>query len=302
MKHVRPLGIVIAAIAVVIPSTAVFAAPAAANTKIVYNSLAPQQGNIPSLGFEATSASEAGNEITLTRAATVGSVQVTMSSWGCQTGTGTSCVTTAGSTFSEPITLNIYNAPASDPASQSDIPGSGLPGSLIATVTKTFNIPYRPSANNTKCTGSEAGDYFYKPLKECFAGLMTNITFTALHANLPRTIVFGIAYNTSDYGQVPYGDATACHASTSGCGYDSLNVGLSEDPDNLQKGSDTDPGAFWWNTTFAGFYCDGGNAGTGTFRFDSPSTTPCWGVNEDTSDSQYDEAPWYAPAVQFIAS
>jgi hypothetical protein len=50
---------------------------------------------------------------------------------------------------------------------------------------------------------------------------------------LPKTFVFGIAYNTSDYGSVPYGDATACHSSTEGCGYDSLNVGLSYDPDNL---------------------------------------------------------------------
>jgi hypothetical protein len=302
VKLARPIGVMIAAVAAIIPATSAFAAPTAANPKIIYNSLAPPQGNIPSVGFEATQGYEFGNGITLTRSARLASVQVTMSSWGCQSGSWSddTCTTTPGSTFSEPITLNIYNAPATDPSTQPDVVGSGLPGSLIVSVTKTFAIPFRPSANNSKCIGDEKGDWFDKTNHECFAGFMTNVNFTGLgtmHITLPKNIVFGIAYDTSDYGATPYGDATACHASAAGCGYDSLNIGVSQDPDNIQKGSNPDPGTVYWDTTYAPYYCDGGNAGTGTFRFDSPSTTPCWGVN-----SPFTSPPWDVPAIQFIAT
>jgi hypothetical protein len=298
MRLVRPIGIAIAAVAVIIPATAVVAAPAGSSANKIYNSLAPPQGNLPSLGFEATATSEFGNEVTLTRAARVSSFQVSMDSWGCQTGGWTTddCVTTPGATFAMPITLSLYDAPATDPATQPDTSGSGVPGALIDSITQTFNIPYRPSANNTKCTGAEAGDWFDKTNRECFPGEMDNINFTGLHIAVPQNVVYGISYNTSDYGATPYGDSTACHATEGGCPYDSLNVGVSLDPDNIQKGSDTYPGTVWISTTYAGFYCDGGNAGTGTFRIDSPSTTPCWGA--DTADT----APWYVPAVQFIAS
>jgi hypothetical protein len=303
IKFARPVGVLIAAIAAVIPATAVVAAPAANSNAKLYNSLAPPQGNLPSVGFEATQTSEFGNAITLTRAATVASVQVTMDSWGCQTGGWTTddCVTTPGAKFSEPVTLNIYNAPSSNPTTQPDTVGSGLPGTLIQSTTVTFNIPYRPSANNAKCTGAELGDWFDKTNRECFPGLMTTINFTGLHVALPKNIVFGIAYNTSDFGYAKYGDSTACYtAGDSGgdqCPYDSLNVAVSLDPDNIQKGSDTYPGYVFWNTSTAANYCDSGAAGNSTFRFDSPSTPACWGAY-----SPYNTAPWYVPAVQFIAS
>jgi hypothetical protein len=71
---------------------------------------------------------------------------------------------------------------------------------------------------------------------------------------LPKTFVFGIAH-TSDYGAAPYGDNTSCHGSTEVCGYDSLNIGLSQDPDNLSKGSSPYPGYVWWNTSTASDYC-----------------------------------------------
>jgi hypothetical protein len=84
-----------------------------------------------------------------------------MDSWGCQTrvGAGNNCGTKPGSTFNEPITLNIFQAPA-NPTTQADTPGSGVPRATILSVTKTFAIPYGPSANNTKCIGDEAGNWF----------------------------------------------------------------------------------------------------------------------------------------------
>jgi len=299
VKLRRSIAVSIGLVAAIIPATSVFAATAT-TSKVLYNSLVPSPGNLPSIGFEATQAAQFGNEITLTRSAKLATVVVTMDSWGCQSGTWTAdtCSTASGSKFTEPITLNIFRAPGTNPTTQADTPGSGLPGSPILSVTKTFSIPYRPSANNTKCIGDELGNWFDPANGECFPGLATNITFNlaSLHVTLPTTFVFGIAYNTSDYGAAPYGDSTACHATSEGCGYDSLNVGLSYDPDNLNVGSNPYPGYVWWNTTTAANYCDTGNAGTGTFRIDSPSTPVCWGVYNAPN------APYYMPAVEFTTT
>lgn len=260
----------------------------------------PSPGNLPSHAFEAQQTAEFGNQITLTGSAKIASVVVTMSSRGCQSGNWNfdNCVTTVGSKFNEPITLTIYQAPATDPTIQPDTPGSGLPGAVILSVTRPFALPYRPSANHTKCIGDEAGEWFSSVRGECFNGLATNITFnlSSLSLTPPRNVVFGIAYNTSDYGAHPYGDATACHATAQGCGYDSLNVGLAQDPDNLNKGTDPHPGYAYWNTQTATNYCDNGAAGSGTFRFDSPGGTPaCWGVVHSGT------APWYIPTIKFTA-
>ena len=59
-------------------------------------------------------------------------VIVDMESYGCQSGSGAACTTTPGATFPVPITLNIYQV--------------GSYGTPLATMTKTFKIPYRPSA------------------------------------------------------------------------------------------------------------------------------------------------------------
>ncbi len=214
-RMARPFGVLIAALAAIIPATAAFAAPTAVS-KTLYSSLVPAPGNVPSQAFEATQTTQFGNEITMTRSARIGTVVVTMSSWGCQTRPSGNCVTAPDSKFTEPITLKIYQAPA-DPNAN-----NGAPGSLILSVTKKFSIPYRPSANSTKCVGAEAGAWFDSKLGACFNGLATNISFnlSSLKLTLPNTIVFGVAYNTSDYGTPPYGDSTPCHSTPQGCGYD----------------------------------------------------------------------------------
>ncbi len=109
---------------------------------VVYNNIAsPTPGNVPSQAFEATSTSEVGGQVTL--AGTERSdpkVTVLMSSWGCENGSwnlGT-CTTTPGTTFSHPITLNVYAVDALN-----------APGALLTSKTQTFVIPYRPSADNT---------------------------------------------------------------------------------------------------------------------------------------------------------
>jgi len=297
----RRLAVLVAVVAAAVPVAAMGAAPPAsagaapAASSVLYNSTVTlsRVGNLPSEGGEAYAFAEFGNQITLTRAAKARTVVVTLSSWGCQSGTwtGDNCVTAAGAKFTEPITLNIYDAPAAT------TPPTVVPGARILSVTKTFSVPYRPSANATKCTGSSAGQWYDRALGSCFNGLATNITFnlTSLNLSLPRSLVFGIAYNTSDYGYAPYGDSTPCHSTSEGCPYDSLNVGLSQDPTNLSRGTDPNPGTIFQNSPLAGEYCDGGAGGTSVFRLDSPGS-PCWGV------STADEAPWYIPAVEFTAS
>ncbi len=43
----------------------------------------------------------------------------------------------------------------------------------------------------------------------------------------------------------------------------------------MSTGSQVHPGTIYWDSTYAGFYCDGGTGGTGTFRLDSPGIA-CW--------------------------
>jgi hypothetical protein len=254
-------------------------------TSVVYSSLVAKSGNLPSVGPEAYAFNEFGNEVTLagTNRQLTNAV-VTLSSWGCVTGHWYSddCNTPAGSTFSVPITLNIYNPPTTtEPA---------VPGSLITSVTQSFAIPYRPSANNTLCDSS--GRWYDNSLKTCFNGLAVNVTFNLAKVTVPNSVVFGIVYNTTHYGPVPIGETAPCFTNLSGggCGYDSLNIALSSESNiNPSVGSDPYPGTVWQNSPYASHYCNGGgtiSVAYGFFRLDSPGV-PCW-------------AP-YIPAVQFKA-
>jgi hypothetical protein len=175
------------------------AAANGAQGQVIYDStVSPQPGNLPSEGAEAYAFNQFGDGISFAGTARRSkSVTVTMSSWACQSGNWYSgnCVTAPGATFSIPITLNIYNA------------GSPTPGSLIATKTQTLSIPYRPSADNTNCTGPNAGKWYHAASATCFNGLANNIAFdlTSLNLVLPNSVVYGIVYNTTSYGPSPIG-------------------------------------------------------------------------------------------------
>ena len=249
------------------------------NGPVIYDStVIPLPGNMVSVGAEATGFKEIGDEITFAGTErNLSKVTATMSSWGCQSGhwNTADCVTTPGATFSIPITLNIYNA------------GDPTPGGLIATKTQTFSIPYRPSSDNTNCTGGRWFDG-----TTCFNGLAHNITFdlTSLGVTLPNSVVYGITYNTTSYGPNPIGTSAACFSSSGGCPYDSLNVALSPE---VTVGSKPFADTLYWNNAFASNYCDGGAAGVNLFRLDSPSNA-CW-FNTAPGDS-------LIPAVQFTVT
>ena len=242
-------------------------------------------GNLPSNGEEATQINELGNQITLDHAGKVGNVVVTMSSWACESGTWHSgdCHTTPGHTFTHPITFSIYNqATGSNPK---------VAGSLITKITKSFAIPFRPSANNAHCTGANAGKWWGGTPARCLNGLAANITFAFPGVSLPTNIVYGVAYNTTHYGYTPIGPKPCSTTTSPGCPYDSLNVALTQDPTNVTAGSDPGPkGTIFVHSNFPGAYCDG-IPPVGLFREDSP-TNGCWSVGASNT------SPYYIPAVE----
>lgn len=179
-----------------------------------------------------------------------------MSSWGCQSGSwfAATCVTTPGSGFTLPITLNIYSVGAANAV-----------GSLLATKTQSFFIPYRPSSNPVHCTGGRWWNG-----TTCFNGYATPITFGFTGVAVPANVIVSVAYNTSHYGYAPKGQSTACYTSSGGCGYDSLNIGLISTAPTT--GSDPTPNAAYQLSPYGSQYCDNGAGGTGTFRLDDG----CW--------------------------
>src|ERR1700693_2149528 len=98
--------LLLAPVAALLAASAGLATQASASTlakdpDVLYNStVTPLPGNLPSQPFQAQQTSEFGNRGRMTKTAQpLGNVTVTMSSWGCQTGGGTTCVTTKGAKF-----------------------------------------------------------------------------------------------------------------------------------------------------------------------------------------------------------
>jgi hypothetical protein len=254
------------AAAILAASALMAVAAGAASGAMLYNNIpAPLPGNLPSVGFEASQASEFGGQVQFATSTQMKdpTVAVVMSSWACQKGTwnwpkeGKKCETAAGAKFSQPITLNIYAVGAGDE-----------PGALLATVTQTFEIPYRPTASS-KCSGPSLGKWFFKGT--CFNGKAVVIKAEFLGLTLPAKAIIGVAYNTSDYGAVPQ-RPQPCNTESGGCPYDSLNVGVREAGEGGPTiGSDPVPADAYINSTTPGNYC-GNPGGVGKFAL----STGCW--------------------------
>lgn len=232
---------------------AVAAGAASAAGTVIYNNIpSPLPGNVPSQAFEATSTSEFGGQIELGGAnLSTDKVTVAMSSWACQEGGAEdgSCVSAPGAKFTWPVTLHIYAVGAGNTV-----------GTQVGLLTKTFSMPYRPSANNLKCTGNGG---WYK-MGSCFHGKLFKISFSLMGVAIPAKAIVSVSYNTSDYGAAPTG-CTGANA----CPYDSLNVGVTG---NATIGTQPQPNDAYISSTWGGAYCDNGASGTGTFRFDPG----CW--------------------------
>ena len=236
---------------------------AAADQRSIYDTMPrPLPGNVPSLGYEATSTAEFGDRIRFAEGdRQLNAVTVLMSSWGCQSGSwyGHDCATAKNATFTHSITLNVYAVGA-----------GAAPGVRLASVTQTFKMPYRPSADPANCTD---GRWYDASAKRCFNGKAFTISFKLAkqHVVVPGEVIVTIAYNTSHYGAHPIG-ASACGSTAAGCPYDSLNVGLVDPASALRAGVDPAPNDAYLSSTWGGAYCDNGAAGTGTLRLDAG----CW--------------------------
>jgi hypothetical protein len=206
-----------AAVAVVLAVPAGAAAP----TAIYDNVPSPLPGNVPSIAYEANGIAQFGDRVAFSTGSSrnLTTVDVVMSSWACQSGHWTTgdCVSAPGATFAQSITLTIYAVGAGN-----------QPGAALGTVTQTFAIPYRPSADPVNCAGANAGKWFDGT--GCFNGKAATVTFdlSALHVVPADEVIFGIAYNTTHYGSAPVGEAAPCFGTPAGCPYDSLNVGTAD--------------------------------------------------------------------------
>ena len=215
-----------------------------ADTVIVYDATSnPLPPNLPSLGFQATQTSEFGDYVHLAGTnRALRTVTVTMSDWALNS----DYPSMSSDGWSHPITLNIYSAVTGT---------TNTVGSLLATVTQTFTIPWRPVADPTCLTPTawRAGDGI------CYNGFAFNITFdmSSLNVTLPDDIIVGVAYNTQSYGASPIGAPGP---------YNSLNVGVLG---SATTGLDDNVDRVFWNTLTAGNYTDGGAGGVGTFREDA---------------------------------
>ncbi len=226
---------------------------ASASAMAVYNNFPnPKPGNVGSIGFEATSTSEFGGQVEFGGLARKNPrVSVIMSSWACQNlQSGANCKTTPKSTFSYPITLNVYEVGAGEE-----------PGAKIGSITQTFNIPFRPSASKN-CSVTSEGVVGWS--KECFSGKAFKLTFEPLGITLPQKAILSIAYNTTNYGYAPTHSADV--------GEDSLNLGLTE-PANPEApspvapsvGSDPLPAYTYVNSTYLAMYEPEPHGTIGTF-------------------------------------
>ena len=245
--HHRTRGIargrLLRGLAVVLAAGAIVAGVGPANAaSTIYDSIpAPLPPNVPSLGYEATSTTEFGDDIIFAGTDRfVTDVTVTMSAWAPYS--DFPAMDPGG--WTHPITLNIYAVDDSGP--------DPAVGPLLHSVTQTLPIPWRPEADPT-CPNPTAWRF---DASNCYNGFAFNITFNVNFMVSANEVIFGIVYNTADYGPAPIGAPGP---------YNSLNVGLRDTSGGgdgpVPVGTDREVDALFWNTSFTGFYtepCPGG--------------------------------------------
>ena len=157
------------------------------------------------------------------------------------------CITGAGAKFAWPITVNVYEVGPADSV-----------GAKLASGSKTFTMPYRPSAS-PKCTGEQAGEWWGKG--SCWHGKAFKISISLKAAKLPANAIVSVAYNTTHHGPSPIGEAAACFSSSAGCFYDSLNVATIEPAEGPPTVGSDPTDALYVNTTYSAETCESGSLG-----------------------------------------
>jgi len=273
----------------------VLGAAATASAQIIYNSIpSPLPGNVASFGPEAYAFREFGDGLVFAGTQrTLATITVIMSDFACtnghwfnQVGTNGACVTNpVGSTFKQPITINIYDNTGTI---------------LLHTKTATFDIPYRPSSDAAKCAkgsplGGDGTQWYSLTDNACYHGLATAITFdfTGSGIVLPNQVIVTVAFNTTSAGPAPLG-AQPCNTSSGGCPYDSLNISAQGSP---TTGSNTDPNGFYLNSYTASSQMACSNPNPTGVLFDA---TPCH--TKDHPEILVDTTPTDALQVSYAAN
>ena len=252
----------------------------------VYNSIPrPLPGNIASI--DVWGRGELGDGLYLALPdGRLDEVTVILSSWACQQGTwGSGCVTTPGATFDVPITLNIYGVTYGT----GDVPAPTSPP--LGTLTKTFDIPYRPSATPAQCTSAPSKWYDQEDNK-CYNGLAVPIKFELwnLGIEIPanQRVIVTVVWNSTSFGPEPIGTSAACYSTKAGCPYDSLNVGTQGNgPTGLRNGVGDflDWNGIFINLSNAANSCNGSGPGNvphvppdafGILALNTLASSLCW--------------------------
>lgn len=130
--------------------------------------------------------------------------------------------------------------------------------------TQTFAILFRPSADSVHCASSNG---WWDGA--CHNGLDTNITFNlaAQSITLPRSIIYGISYDTQNQGPSPTGNPNDPT--------NPLNIAIANDPTDVTAGSSTVPGTVFMNmASDSALRCDPTSSeGIGTF---AQVSSACW--------------------------
>jgi PEP-CTERM motif len=207
---------------------AVVASGLAANSALaeaIYDSIpASLPPGIPSLGYELATASELGDAVHFAgNARQLTSATLTLGSAALRNAYPASG-TAAG--FVLPLTFNLYG-----------VLGGATPGvgPLIASRTVSAEIPWRPQADAGCGTGYLAGGSRYDTAAFTVTVDLSGIT-------VPNDIVYGLSFNTQNYGPSPYGAAGP---------YDQLGIALISSGPAI--GIDIEPDALYLNTTFEPF-------------------------------------------------
>ncbi len=232
-------GIGIAAVSAAGSSADTQTSAATPTSSVLYSSLvSPYSATNPptdwwGLSFGGTNATQLGDKINLPSSSRLSSATVIIDSQACETGSGATCSTTSGATFPVPITFTIY----------SPGPAAGTVGGVLASQTKTFNVPYRPSADPTECAADTSsiftgypndGTQWFDPATgSCYYGLtyaatFSKFTFASSSHVLPTTVVYGVSYSASSG---PASSLNVLYSTESASG--GVTVGSDRDPGNL---------------------------------------------------------------------
>jgi hypothetical protein len=190
-----------------LPVLLIALAPAAFADNVIYSTIpSPLPPNVPSLGYEATSTSEFGGLIQFAGASSSNALTtatVAMSDWALAsdyTPNGGSITATG---FYVPLTLSLYNVGAGDTL-----------GSLLGSDSINAFIEWRPAPGGGSCTGTS----YLGSDGGCYNGSLSTVTFDLSGIVAPDQVIYGLSFNTTNYGANPTGVPGP---------YDSLNFGLS---------------------------------------------------------------------------